>query len=282
MGEGRPVGQPSLVVEALGYLGGIILLVGAVLVASQLWPELGDGGQLAVVLGAAVALLVAGAVLPSSLGDTGTRLRAVLWSLSVGAFSAALGTFFYDVLDLSGPDAAATAVPPLMAALATAYALALWFWRPNVLQLAVAACGSAFAAGLTVGALDLEFDAVAWAVLGVGAIWIALGWGGLVRPTRATVAIGSLIVFVGGQLVAVGGNSSIWGLLAAAGLIGLALYRRDLLILGIGSLGVLLSLPMVVYEWFSSVAAAAVSLVVVGTLLVVVALYTARRTAARA
>lgn len=281
-GEKRPAEQPSLVVEALGYLGGIIVLVGAILVASQFWPGLGDGGQLAIVLGAALGLLVAGAVVPSRLGATGGRLRSVLWALSVVAFTGALGKLFYDVLDHGGPQADATAVPPLMATLATAYALALWFWRPSVLQLAVAATGTAFTAGLTAGALGLRFDAVAAAVLAVGVIWIGLGWGGLVRPTRATVVIGSLIAFVGGQVVAIGGYSPLWGLLAAAGLVALALYRRDLLILGIGSVGVLISLPMVVYEWFPSVAAAAVSLVVVGALLVVVALYTARRTAARA
>ncbi|HET6666344.1 MAG TPA: DUF2157 domain-containing protein [Intrasporangium sp.] len=278
----RPAEQPSLVVEALGYLGGIIVLVGAILVASQFWPELGDGGQLAIVLGAAVALLVAGAAVPSSLGATGTRLRAVLWALSVVALTGALGKFFYDVLDFSGPGVDATAVPPLMAALATAYALVLWFWRPSVLQLAVAAAGSAFTAGLTGVAFDLRFGAVAASVLAVGAIWIALGWSGVVRPARPAVVIGSLIAFVGGQLVAVGGYGPIWGLLAAAGLVGLALYRRDLLILGIGSVGVLISLPVVVYDWFPSVAAAAVSLIVVGVLLVVAALYTARRTSVRA
>ena len=278
----RPAEQPSLVVEALGYLGGIIVVVGAILVASQFWPGLGDGGQLAIVLGAALGLLVAGALVPSRLGATGGRLRSVLWALSVVAFTGALGKLFYDVLDLGGPQADATAVPPLMAALATAYSLVLWFWRPSVLQLAVAAAGTALTAGLTGGALGLRFDAVAAAVLTVGAVWIALGWSGVVRPARATVVIGSLIAFVGGQLVTVGGYSPIWGLLNAAALVGLALYRRDLLVLGIGSVGVLISLPMVVYDWFPSVAAAAVSLIVVGALLVVAALYTARRTSVRA
>lgn len=281
-GENRPAEQPSLIVEALGYLGGIIVLVGAILVASQYWPGLGDGGQLAIVLVAALGLLVAGAVVPSSLGATGGRLRSVLWVLSVVAFTGALGKLLYDVLDLSGPQAAAPAVPPLMAALATAYALVLWFWRPSVLQLAVAAAGTAFTAGLTGGALGLSFDAVAATVLAVGAVWIVLGWSEVVRPARPTVVIGSLIASVGGQLLVVGGYSPIWGLLTAAALVGLALYRRDLLVLGIGSVGVLISLPMVVYDWFPSVAAAAVSLIVVGALLVVAALYTARRTSVRA
>lgn len=277
----RPGEQPSLVVEALGYLGGIIVLVGAILVASQFWPELGDGGKLAIVLGVSIALLAAGAVVPAHLGDTGARLRAVLWALSVVALTGALAVFFYGVLDLEVPDADASFVPPLMAGLATAYAVVLWFWRPSVVQLALAAAGSAITAGLAMGALGLEFQAVAAAVLVVGVVWIALGWTEVVQPSRAAVAFGALVALAGGVMFGGGGSSPIWGLLVAALLVGLAVHRRDLVILGIGSIGVLISLPVVIYDWFPSVAAAAVSLIVVGGLLVVAALYTARRRSAR-
>ena len=86
---------PSLVTEALGYLGGIILLVGTILIGSQFWPALGAGGRLALVLLVAVGLLVAGALVPEGRGAVGNRLRAVLWALSVGALTGAAAILFY-------------------------------------------------------------------------------------------------------------------------------------------------------------------------------------------
>ncbi len=269
-------GSPSLVTEALGYLGGIIVVVGAILVGSQFWPGLGAGGRLAIVLVVAIALLVSGALVPVGLGPVGVRLRAVLLALSVVAFTGALSTLFYDVVDTD-----ASAVPSLMIALATAYAFALWYWRPSVLQLGVAAAGTALTTGLVAGWLELPFPAVAAAVLAVGVVWLTLGWAALVRPRRATLVIGAAIAFVGGQLFVIGGGGTIWGLLTAIALVGVALHHRDLLLLGIGSVAVLFSLPVVIYEWFPSVLAAALSLLVVGGLLVAAAIYTARRKAPR-
>jgi hypothetical protein len=96
------------------------------------------------------------------------------------------------------------------------------------------------------------------------------------------MVIGAAIAFAGSQMFVVGGQGPIWGVLTAAGLVGVALRRRDLLILGIGALGLLFSLPNLIYEWFPSVAAAALSLLVVGGLLVTAAIYTARRKGPRA
>jgi hypothetical protein len=125
--------------------------------------------------------------------------------------------------------------------------------------------------------LDISFSAIAAAVLAVGAVWIGLGLAGVVRPVRATIVIGSLIALISAQLFVIDAEAPVLGLLTAAGLVGLALHRRDLLVLGIGSIGILLTLPIVIYEWFPSVAAAAISLLVVGGFLVGAAVYTARR-----
>ena len=128
------------------------------------------------------------------------------------------------------------------------------------------AAGTAVTAGLLVGLLDLAFEAVIAAVVAVGVVWLALGWASVVKPSRAAMVMGAAIAFVGAGLV-FGGQGPVWALLTAAGLVGVALHHRDLLILGIGSIGVLFSLPNLIYAWFPSVAAAALSLLVVGGLL---------------
>src|SRR5690349_7061167 len=58
--------RTSLIVEALAYLWGVIILVAVGLIGAQYWRALGEGGQLAVVGGAATALLLAGLAIPAS------------------------------------------------------------------------------------------------------------------------------------------------------------------------------------------------------------------------
>ena len=83
--------RAALVPEALGYLGGVIILVALSLVVGTVWDELSVGVRPTIVGVAALLLLVAGALIPSRLGATGTRLRSVLWFASSVALAALLG-----------------------------------------------------------------------------------------------------------------------------------------------------------------------------------------------
>src|SRR5512139_2258377 len=94
----------SVVAEALGYLGGVVVLVGAILIGARVWHQIDTPGRLAV-LGLAAALLVAaGAAVPTRLGPPGQRLRAVLWTASLGATAATFGVFAVEVLDFDGAE----------------------------------------------------------------------------------------------------------------------------------------------------------------------------------
>jgi len=57
-----PPRQASLAVEALGYLGGVIILVSTVLITAQYWGDLETAARLALVGVAALGLLGAGAL----------------------------------------------------------------------------------------------------------------------------------------------------------------------------------------------------------------------------
>src|SRR5690242_16641306 len=75
----------ALAIEALGYLGSVLIVVATVLLASQYWRDLSVGGHLAVVGAAAVALFGCGLAVPARLGAPGTRLHAVLWTATTAA-----------------------------------------------------------------------------------------------------------------------------------------------------------------------------------------------------
>ncbi|WP_007023164.1 DUF2157 domain-containing protein, partial [Saccharomonospora iraqiensis] len=63
-GSGEETGRtPSPVAEALGYVGGVLVLVAVGLVAGRYWSELGVAGRLSIAFGTAALLLAAGASL---------------------------------------------------------------------------------------------------------------------------------------------------------------------------------------------------------------------------
>ena len=66
---GPPAPGRSLLVEALGYLGGVVILVAAGLVTARFWNDLSEGGR--VTLGALATVLLVGAGLrvPRGPGD---------------------------------------------------------------------------------------------------------------------------------------------------------------------------------------------------------------------
>lgn len=271
-GRARPHPVGPLVTEALGYLGGVIVIVGASLVVSQFWADLTDLTRLVVVGGVAAALVVAGALVPAGLEDVGTRLRALLWTLAVGAVSGASSVLFYDILESTRNWA-----PTLIGAVTAVVAVALWVWRPTILQQAVAAGALALTLGSGAALLDVPWNLAALAVWLLGVLWLGLGWGGVLHPEQAAMAIGAIIAMVG-AIMGMGDTAGpALGLTTAVGLVALALHRRNLVLLGIASISALVSLPTAVYLWFPTAVAAAATLILVGALLVGAALYTARR-----
>ncbi|WP_405064914.1 hypothetical protein OG558_23495 [Kribbella sp. NBC_01510] len=74
--------RTPVMIEALAYLGGAVVLVGA-----QYWPDLGTGTRLLVVAATTVVLLAAGFEVPARAGTVTRRLRAILWLLSTAAAS---------------------------------------------------------------------------------------------------------------------------------------------------------------------------------------------------
>lgn len=264
-------GRTSLVVEALAYLGGVIVLVAAGLISAQYWRQLGDTGQLAVVGGAAAVLLLAGALVPSR-SDSGVRLRSVLWLLSTAGTGVFLALFADIVLDLDG-----SAVGVVAGTGAAVLAVLLWWRLPVLTQQTAFFVATMIAAGATVAQLTTEPHLPGVAVWGIGVVWLLLGWRGTVKPRRPVQALAAAAALIGALMTLPADAGIVLALCTVVAVVVLAVLVRDLLLFAVGALGALNILPVVVNEWFPGELAAPLVLLVVGALLVTAAVYTAKR-----
>ncbi|MBL0885941.1 DUF2157 domain-containing protein [Myceligenerans indicum] len=269
-----PTATRSLLVEALGYVGGVVILVAAVLLATEFWEELGDAGRVAVLGGAAVILFVAGIAVPRQAGSQGSRLRAVLWAGATGAFAGLMGLLSSDVLGMDGDDGFLTA-----AAATAAVAAVLWWLRPTALQHLVTLVALATATAATVGKFSDPDSPTGIGVWALGLVWFLLAYFGVLRPRRFALGLGALLAVVGALLFALSSDDAglVMPLATAAAIAAMAVVTTDLVLLGVGAVGLLVALPWAVSAWFGGTFAAPVALLGAGVILVVAALWIARR-----
>lgn len=265
--------RSSLLAEALGYVGGVLVLVAAVTLTGRFWDELGTGGRLAVAAVAALVLFVAGVAAPAPHTGASGRLRAVVWLLSVAALAAAVGLFGHEVLALADD-----VMVLLAAACAAVYAGLLWQRHDAVPQHVAFIAALVVTAGSAAALLPGPAGEPPWlAVWGAGFAWVLLGWGGVVAPRSAAYACGGAAVVIGSLVVA----DSAWGaILAVASAVVLVVggvLDRDLVLLGVGAVATLVTVPRVVADRFPDTAVVAFVLLVLGIALVVAGLFVARR-----
>jgi hypothetical protein len=270
---GRPVSGGSLVAEALGYVGGVLILVGTVAIAERYWSGIGVGGRLGVTFGAAGLLLVTGAAIPARRVDVARRLRSVCWLLSAVLLAAGLALLGDEVLDLDGDTVAL-----LVTGVTAAYAAVLWWRQRAVLQQAALLVALAATAGTAAAHLPNSDDAVAGlAVWAVGAVWLLLGWGGVITARYPAYVLGGAATVLGGLLTVEAG----WGVGLAVGsaavLVAGGVWLRDLVVLAVGSVATLLTVPSVLGQYFPDTLTVPLALLGCGVLLVAGAVTTAHR-----
>lgn len=265
---------PSLVTEALGYLGGVIMLVGAGLLVGMYWADLSVAVRLVLVGLAAVALVVAGSAVPDRFGAPAGRLRSVLWALGVAATGAFFTILSVDVLDRTDEDALIVLAPPT-----AVVAAVLWRLRRTWLQqlaLLAPVLLWAVAAALQLSDSDASPGLAMWVV---GVAWAATAWAGLLEPREVGVATGALAAGFGAMTITgttIADLGVLMGLATALGLVSLALRERNLAWLGVGAVLLLWTAPRAIVEWFPGRASAALTLLVTGGLLVGAAVWVAR------
>jgi hypothetical protein len=267
-----PRRSSSMIAEALGYLGGIIVLVGVGLVLALQWRGLSPDGRVGLAGAVAVAFGVAGAWIPAPrLAATGARLRGVLWLLGCAAAFACLALVGNELLHWDGNHTLL-----LAGGGASVASGVLWWLHRHVLQhlalvaslFVTVAAGAAIAINAPVGPR--------FAMWGFGVVWFLLSLPGIV-PARSGGVLGGVSATIG----AISMINENWGpVLALATVVAMviaAVLRRELAVLGVASVGTLIVLPISVDRYFPGALSAALALVLGGLVLVLVAVYAARR-----
>lgn len=269
----RPAARASLVAEALGYVGGVLILIGAVSIAGRYWSDIGVGGRLGLTFGAAGLLLVTGAVIPARRLIVAWRLRSVCWLLSAVLLASGLALLGEEVLALDGDTVAL-----LAAGVTAAYATALWWRHRTVLQQAALLIALAGAAAAAAAHLPRSDDGVVGlAVWGVGAVWLLLGWGDVIIARRTAFVLGGAAAVAGALLTIEFGWGAGLAVGSAIGLVAAGVWLRDLVLLAVGSVATLLIVPSVLGQYFPDTLTVPLALLACGVLLVAGAVYTAYR-----
>ena len=272
----RPRRRVPAVAEALGYLGGMLVVGSLVVLTARYWSDISTAGRLGLSGGAAMLFFLGGVLTHESTAVALARLRAFLWLASSSAFAVFAVVAARDGFRVERTE---TLVIYASAAVAVESGLLWWGRQRPLQQLAFLA-----AAISLLGSAVAQFtEPPGWAGVAVWASGCALLLLGLRRVISAAVAtetLGALAMLAGGIMIA--GQWQGFGMVlvvaTAAGLASLAVVRglapehEDQLTLGIlAAVALLQSVPMTL-GYFASDAGGATGLAtyVIGALLVYV------------
>ena len=262
---------PSLVVEALGYLGGVVMLVGAGILVGMYWADLSVLLRLILIGATALALVGAGFAVPDRLGDAAGRLRSAFWAVGVAATAGFLGVFSTEVLGRYD-EHALVIIGPCTAAVAGI----LWWLRSTWLQqlaLFVPVMLSAVGTGMELTSTSSSWAGAAMWAVAVG--WAVLSWAGRLEPRVTGVAFGVLGAVLGAMTMDADVGIAL-GLATAVATVVVALWERSLPWLGVAAIALLWTMPRAADAWFPGRLSVALTLIVTGGALVGAAVWVAR------
>jgi hypothetical protein len=264
--EAAPRRASSLAAEALAYLGGVVILVGALSLGAMYWDSLTVPVRLVLVGGAAALLYVAGVLLARRAGSSALRMRAVSWLMATGAVAGFLALLGADALGWQEDH-----VLLLTAAGTALSAGVLWYQSRSVLQQAAFFVALMGTAAFFVGDVTDRSSLPGVAAWGVAVVWFLLGWGGVVAPRRPVLALAGIAAIVTAMTTFPVDAGIALALATASGLVALAVAFRDLALMAVGALGLLQVLPMALGEWFPDTVTAPLVLLGGGVVLLLLA-----------
>lgn len=273
----RRAGGPSIVVEALGYLGGVIAVVALGLIIGNVWGSLSTVARISFAGAVCVILLAAGFAVPADRTDQASRLRAVLWAGSTVAASATASLVFAEGLDWRGESIGVAA-----GAITAAFAGVLWFLHGSPLLHALTLAALLGAAGTAAG---LWFPDEVWgvgiAIWGVSLVWWILAYAGVIRTRTVGLFVASVGLTVGSGVLVNEGWSAYLAVATLVAIVVVAVLERSMVLLIAGALATFSVLPQTMALWFPGMLSAAIALLVAGLALVAIAVYVARGAGAR-
>lgn len=208
------------VAEALGYLGGILGIVGLVLLVAKYWPDMGTPGRLLLTGAGAAGLALAGTLVHEGSDAALDRLRWFLWLLSSVAGALFAGVAATEVYG-SHP---APRVALVVASTVSAQNAAFWWWRQRPVQQFLTLAAATVAIGLLVERVADE-GLTGVSVMIAGALLVFAAWRARTPLPAITATVGASALIVGsgitagqwhatGLLVLVAGTLTLLGLAA--------------------------------------------------------------------
>ena len=267
----RVVASPT--VEAIGYVGSILALVGVGFFVGRAWDDIGQPGRIGMLAGLAAFLLMVGLLLHNEEEAVIWRLRNFVLLLSTGALAGCTGVVLVDTFDWRGESVAIS-----IGLVATVYSAALWMLQDRPAQQLSTFVGMLVASGAAMswwghaGALGLT-------VLGLGAAWTFLGALGLLPPRPVALVLGLAATLLGPSFTdqSFGRWSPVIGLVVATLLLGIGGVSREFAFTGFGVIGLLAYLTYGVARWFGDSLKAPGVLVVAGFALLIATVILIRR-----
>ena len=263
----------SLLMEAVGYIGTILVLAGGVAFAQQHWEDISEAGRLAMLVVATGIFLGVGALVLSSTEPALRRLAAVTWAVSVAAFAGSAGMVNL-LLDTSGKTPFVTIATPT-----AAYAVLLWLLHRHGVQQAVAFGASCVGVASIVNYVIT--DASGWMIVvplwAMGVAWAAAGWRRQLEPWFVAVPLGLIVALVAPATIDhPEGLCFGLGIATATTVMALAVVARFTPALAMGSVAVLGYVIGAVTYYFGDTLGVPASLSIAGLAVLVMAAAAAR------
>ncbi|WP_171074041.1 DUF2157 domain-containing protein [Nonomuraea basaltis] len=252
--------------EVAGYVGGGLLLAGALSLVGTSWEDLTHTARIVILLATTAALLAAGIAL------AGTRPREQTATVRGRSGSVALalasGTAALAAGEIAGAHESMIAAVAGLVVAVGGYAV-----LPAVPGALACAGFAALAAGAVAGEItDGSALGVGVSLVATGVLWTALVLAGVIGQRRLGLGLGAAIALLGGQwgLGDADGTAWAYGLTFAVAVGCLVLYRweRAWVLLVAGVAGFTLSMPEAIWDWTDGAVGGSLVLMIAGAVLV--------------
>ncbi len=262
--------------EVFGYLGAVLVTVGAVSLDAQFWDDLAVAVRLLILGGAAVVLWGVGALVDDRADPALWRLRSAMWLLSTAAAAGFAGILAADGFDWDGEPVALTA-----GAAAAVMSAGLWRLQDRPAQHLTTLAGAAVAVGAGAAWASGSF-LMGTGLWLLGALWVLGGLGGNLPPRYAALPAGAGLALLGAGVTSQQweGLGPVFGLITAVALLGVGAGRGQLWLTVAGIVGLLIYVPWTSTYYFADTMGVPLTLLLSGLVLLAGALSTFRHRAA--
>jgi hypothetical protein len=262
-------GRRTWWIEALGYVGGGLMLAGAGTLVGVSWDVLNRSAQVAIL--AAATLVLVGAAIAAGGGPSGLRrlegrsasvrrrIVGVLFALASGVAALTVGV---------AVDNDPQVLAPTVGLAAATFGYVVVRTAPGLLATALFSLSVVATAG---DDLNSPVLATAFEYLALGAIWTVLALSGVLASRVLGLGIGVLIAFIGAQQPIGTPGASAWAyaLTLVVGVACFVLYRmeRTLVLLIGGVAGFTVAVPEAAWDITNGAGGAAAILLIAGAVL---------------